>query len=70
VWARRVGKGYCGIVPYFPLLEKQQLTVKNAISSAILVCLYVGLTIINGYKNGQPFFFLLMQFLIVSYLLN
>jgi len=53
------------LFPIFFRLRNSRLTVKNAISSAIPVCLYVGLTIINGRKNGQTFFFL-MDFVIVS----
>lgn len=59
-----------GIVPIFFRLRNSRLTVINVISSAILVFQYVGLTIINRYENGQTFFFLLMLFLIVSYLVN
>jgi len=52
------------LFPIFFRLRNSKLTVKNAISSAIPVCLYVGLTIINRRKNGQTFF--LMDFVIVS----
>ena len=52
-----LGGGIVLLFPIFFRLRNSRLTVKNAISSAIPVCLYVGLTIINGRKNGQPFFF-------------